>query len=379
MKPTETSMPDQKQRSGIIMRTSLIGIGVNALLAAAKAVIGWLTGSLAVTLDGVNNLSDAGSSIITMISTKLAGKPADKKHPFGYGRTEYISTLVIALIILYAGISSLSESIQKIIEGGTPSYSSLSLWILFFAVLVKIALGLYTIREGKKAGSGSLDASGKDALNDSIMSSAVLISALIFQFTGVSLEAWVGLVISGFIIKSGIDIIRESLSEIIGERMDKELAREIKEEVRQVPGVLGAYDLFFHDYGPERKIASIHIEVPEDWSAARIDAVSREIEQKIYRKYHVIFSAVGIYSKNTSDPDARRIEKEIRSLLDEYPHILQMHGFYVREEPKQIRFDLIIDFNAKNRHEEYQEILEACRAAYPDYDVSITLDADLSD
>lgn len=379
MNSTENRITNQKSRSAIIMQTSLVGIAVNALLAAAKAVIGWITGSLAVTLDGINNLTDAGSSVITLISTKLAGKEADKKHPYGFGRTEYLSTLIIAVIILYAGISSLFESVQKIIHGGVPSYTPLTLWILFFAVLVKIGLGLYTISKGKQANSGPLEASGKDALNDSIMSSAVLVCALIYLFFNVSLEAYVSLVISVFIIKSGIDITKEALSKIIGERTDPELAEKVRNEILKVEGISGAYDLFFNDYGPQRKIASVHIEIPDTWTADQIDEVSRIIEQNVYKNCGVILSAVGVYSKNTRDPQVRSMEKEVRRILNHYPNILQMHGFYADIEQKLLRFDLIIDFNVKNRREEYEQILEECRNTYPDYDVQITLDADTTD
>lgn len=379
MNSTEKRITGGKDRSDIIMKTGFIGIAVNTLLAAAKAVIGWMTGSLAVTLDGINNLTDAGSSVITLISTKLAGREADKKHPYGYGRTEYLSTLLIAMIILYAGISSLSESIQKIIHGGLPDYTPLTLWILFFAILAKIGLGLYTISMGKRADSGPLEASGKDALNDSVMSSAVLLCALIYQFSGISLEAWVSLIISLFIIRSGIDITREALSRIIGERTDPELAEKVRQEIVTVPGVSGAYDLFFNDYGPEKKIASVHIEVPDTWTADQIDEVSRQIEQNVYQNEKVILSAVGIYSKNTKDPAARKIENRIHEILNHYPNILQMHGFYADETEKQIRFDLIIDYSVKNRKQEYEEILAEYRKEFPDYTVAITLDADVSE
>lgn len=340
-------------------------------------MIGQVTGSLAVSLDGVNNLTDAGSSVITLISTKLAERHPDKQNPYGFGRTEYLSTFVIAMIILYAGISSLSESVQKLMHGGVPSYSSLSLWILLLAVAVKIGLGLYTMSQGRKAGSGSLEASGKDPLNDSVMSGAVLACALLYRFVGISMEAWVGLVIAVFIIKSGIDITREALSKIIGERTDPAVAESVKEEIMKVPGVTGAYDLFFNDYGPEKKVASVHIEVPDTWTADQTDETSRRIEQAVWKKEHVILSAVGIYAKNTKGPESRKIEGKVRSILGNYPHILQMHGFYA--DRSQIRFDLIIDFNVKNRQQEYSQILEECRKAYPDHDVQITLDADVSD
>lgn len=364
-------------RTAIITTTSMVGIAVNALLAAVKVVIGQITGSLAVSFDGVYNLTDAGSSVITLISTKLAEREPDKQHPYGFGRTEYLSTFVIAMIILYAGISSLSESVQKLLRGGVPSYSSLSLWILLLAVVSKIGLGLFTISQGKKAGSGSLEASGKDALNDSVMSGAVLSCALLYRFSGIFLEAWVSLVIALFIIKSVIDITREALSKIIGARTDPAVAKNVKDEIMKMPGVTGACDLFFNDYGPDKKVASVHIEIPDTWTADQIDETSRRIEHAVWKKEHVILSAVGIYAKNTKDPESRKIEEKIRSILGHYLHILQMHGFYA--DYPQIRFDLIIDFNVKNRQEEYSEILEECRKAYPDHDVQITLDADVSD
>lgn len=375
----ETQKTSNSSRTAVITRTSLIGILVNALLATTKVVIGSITHSIAISLDGINNLSDAGSSIITMISAKLANKPADKKHPLGYGRTEYLSTLVIAVIILYAGISSLFESIDKIREGGVPSYTSLSLWILLFAVLVKVALGLYTLKEGKKVDSGSLEASGKDALNDSIMSASVLISALIFQFTGISLEAWVGLVIALFIIKSGYEIIRDSISEILGERIDPELSHDIKKEIQSTPGILGAYDLILNDYGPERTYASVHIEVPEDWNANQIDKVSRKIEEKVYKKFHIVLTGIGVYATRLSDPVTQQIKEKIRHILKKHPSVIQMHGLYVTQDPKEIRFDIVLDFDSKDRTKEYHEILKECQEIFPDYTVTITPDADLSD
>lgn len=209
------------------------------------------------------------------------------------------------------------------------------------------------------------------------MSCAVLACALLYRFVGISMEAWVSLVIAVFIIKSGIDITREALSKIIGARTDPAVAKNVKDEIMKMPGVTGACDLFFNDYGPDKKVASVHIEVPDTWTADQIDETSRRIEHAVWKKEHVILSAVGIYAKNTKDPESRKIEEKIRSILGHYLHILQMHGFYA--DYPQIRFDLIIDFNVKNRQEEYSEILEECRKAYPDHDVQITLDADVSD
>ena len=215
-------------RDKVIIQTSIIGILTNILLAAFKAVIGIMSNSIAVTLDAVNNLSDALSSIITIVGTKLANKLPDKKHPMGYGRIEYLSAMIVAGIVLYAGITSLIESIKKIFHPETPDYSLTSLTIIAVAVVVKIVLGKYVKAQGKKVNSGSLVASGSDALFDAVLSASVLISAIIFILSGWSLEAYVGAVISGFIIKSGIEMMTETLDEILGTRADKEITGKIK-------------------------------------------------------------------------------------------------------------------------------------------------------
>ncbi|HBE15394.1 MAG TPA: cation transporter, partial [Ruminococcaceae bacterium] len=241
-------------RQKIIVRTSIIGIVANIALAAFKAAVGLLANSISVTLDAVNNLSDALSSVITIIGAKLSVKPADKKHPLGYGRVEYLSSMIIALIILYAGISAGIESIKKIITPEAPDYSAVSLIIIAVAVVVKIVLGTYVSRVGKKVNSDSLAASGKDALMDSIISASVLVAAVIYLIWGISLEAYLGVVISLFIIKAGFDILRETISQILGERIDSEISQQIKAELCAYDGVNGAYDLILHSYGPDQLI-----------------------------------------------------------------------------------------------------------------------------
>ena len=215
-------------RNRIIVRTSVIGILANVLLAAAKAVIGFAANSIAVILDAVNNLSDALSSVVTILGAKLAGRAPDKDHPLGYGRVEYLSAMIVAGLVLYAGITSAVESVKKIIAPETPDYSTTALAVIAVAVLVKVVLGRYVKAQGEKANSGALIASGADASFDAVLSLSVLVSALIFVFTGVSLEAYVGVVISGFIIKAGVDMMKETLDDILGVRMDKALSRQIK-------------------------------------------------------------------------------------------------------------------------------------------------------
>ncbi|MBR4150450.1 MAG: cation transporter, partial [Firmicutes bacterium] len=274
MKETTALMED---RNRIIVRTSVIGIAANVFLAGFKAAVGLLSNSIAVVLDAVNNLSDALSSVITIVGTKLANRLPDKKHPFGHGRTEYISSMLVAALVLYAGVTSLVESIKKIIDPVTPDYSVVSLIIIAVAVLVKILLGRYVKKQGEKANSGALIASGSDASFDAILSASVLASALMFKFTGLSLEAYVGVIIAGFIIKAGVEMLLETLNDILGRRTDPALAREVKRLLNEEPEVLGAYDLVLTDYGPERSYASIHLELPDTMTVEEVDRLTRRV------------------------------------------------------------------------------------------------------
>lgn len=366
-------------RDKIIVRTSITGIAANVLLAAFKAVVGAISGSIAIVLDAVNNISDAASSLITIIGTKLASREPDKKHPFGYGRVEYLSAMIISVIVLYAGITSLVESVKKIIEPETPDYSAVTLIIVAAAVLVKIFLGRYVKKTGERVNSDSLINSGKDAVLDSVISASTLVAAVIFLLTGLSLEAWLGAVISVIIIKSGIEMLRETLSEILGERADISLAKEIKKTVLSFPEVSGAYDLVLHNYGPDNYNGSIHIEVPDTLSAAELDELIRAVTTKVYLEQNVILTAIGVYSLNTKDEKAVGMRNEISSLVLSKEHVLQMHGFYVNEEKKTIRFDVIVSFDAKDRRAVYDEICSEVAALYPDYSFEIVLDTDFSE
>ncbi|MBQ7433190.1 MAG: cation transporter, partial [Lachnospiraceae bacterium] len=275
------------ERDKKIIQTSIIGILANVFLAGFKAVVGVLTHSIAVVLDAVNNLSDALSSVITIIGTKLAGKAPDKKHPLGYGRIEYLSAAIISLIVLYAGITSLVESGKKIIYPTTPEYTTVALIIITVAVLVKIVLGRYVKHVGEEVNSNSLIASGEDATLDSIISASTIVAAAIYLIWGLRLEAWLGAVISVIIIKSGFEMLRDTLSEILGERVESDVAKGVKKTLLEFEDVHGAYDLVLHNYGPDRLIGSVHIEVPDTYSVEKLDALEREIVQKVYETHQV--------------------------------------------------------------------------------------------
>ena len=365
-------------REKAIVRTSIIGILTNVLLAAFKAAIGLITNSIAVTLDAVNNLSDALSSVITIIGAKLGAKKPDKKHPLGYGRIEYLSSMIVAAIVLYAGITSMVESVKKIIHPEAADYGTISLVIIAVAIVVKLILGRYVKKQGEKVNSGALIASGKDASFDAILSASVLASAIIFLITGISLEAYVGVVISIVIIKAGIEMMMETLDDIIGKRGDADMSRQIKMLLNEEPEVRGAYDLTLFNYGPNKYYGSVHLELPDTMTVEEVDRLSRRIQAKVIRETGVIMTGVGVYSYNTSDDRASQIRNRIQEMVMSHDFALQMHGFYYDEAAKSIRFDVVLSFDVDPK-EGLKTIYEEVCAAYPDYSILITPDVDVSD
>lgn len=369
----------ETSREKTIIKTSIIGIAANVFLAAFKAVIGLMTRSIAIVLDAVNNISDAGSSLITIIGTKLAGREPDKKHPFGYGRTEYLSALIISVIVLYAGITSFTESVKQIIHPETPDYTTVSLIIVAAAAIVKILLGRYVKSVGVRVNSDSLINSGQDALLDSVISVSTLAAAIIFIAFHISLEAWLGVIISGVIIKSGIEMLKETISRILGESNDAELARDIYKTVESFKDVQGAYDLVMNNYGPDNWNGSIHIEVPDTYSAGRLDQLIREITMKVLKEHHVILTAVSVYSVNTKDPEVIETLQKVREIVFSHEHVKQLHGFYLLKEEKIMRFDIVISFDAKDRRSVYREVVNDVKNTFPEYRLQVAMDTDFSE
>ena len=371
-------MEEMMDRNRLIVRTSIIGIVANLFLAAFKAAVGLISNSIAVTLDAVNNLSDALSSVITIIGTKLANRQPDKKHPLGHGRTEYLSAMIVAAIVLYAGITSLVESVKKIIHPEIPDYTVVSLIIIASAVVVKLLLGRYVKTQGQKANSGALIASGEDARFDAILSASVLASAVFFLLTGLSLEAWVGVVISGFIIKSGIEMMMETLDDIIGHRADPELTKKIRHVLVEEPEVRGAYDLFLDNYGPDRNYASVHLELPDTMTVEEVDRLTRRVQAKVFSETGVILTGVGVYSFNTSDDEVAAIRNAVQETVMAHDWALQIHGFHANPETKELRFDVVVSFDV-DAHEALDSLQNEVEAIAPGYKVFIARDVDLAD
>lgn len=365
-------------REKTIVRTSVVGIITNLFLVGFKAFVGFLSNSIAVILDAVNNLSDALSSVVTIIGAKLGAKQPDKKHPLGYGRIEYLSSMIVAALVLYAGITSFVESFKKIISPEEAKYGAVSIIIISVAVLVKIVLGLYVKKQGERVNSGALTASGSDALFDAILSASVLVSAVIFLIWGISLEAYVGVIIACFIIKAGLEIMIETLNDIIGKREDAETTQELKNIICEEEEVLGAYDVTLFNYGPDKNYGSVHIELPDNLSVDDVDRITRRIQTNVYHKTGIILTGIGVYSYNTSDDEAAQMRNAIQKMVLSHDWALQMHGFYADTEKKTIRFDVVISFDA-DRKEATETLYGEVAVAYPGYEVIIAPDVDIAD
>ncbi|MBQ6310684.1 MAG: cation transporter [Bacteroidales bacterium] len=365
-------------RSRQIIRTSVIGIIANVLLASFKAIVGLLANSVAVVLDAVNNLSDAFSSVITIIGTKLSMKPADSKHPFGYGRVEYFSAIIIAVIVLTTGITSLVESVKKIIHPSKPEYTTVTLIVIIVAILTKIVLGWYVRKKGKQLSSDALVASGADALFDAVITLATLISAGIMLIWNISLDGYLGALISLVIIKAGIEMLSSPINQLLGAKASPELIHQIKEDITGMDEVQGVYDIILHGYGPNLSIGSIHVAVPDTLTASQIHGLTRKISEMMLQKYGIIMTT-GVYAVATGDSKHAELQKIVIQTLAKQEHIIQVHGFYYDEENNALSVDVVPDRSIKNDDEFVRLLSDQLKVAIPDIPVSIVVDHNFSD
>ena len=364
-------------REKIIIRTSILGILANVILVIAKAIIGLIAHSVSIIMDAVNNLTDALSSIITIIGTKISNKKPDKKHPFGHGRVEYLTSMIIGVIVLIAGVTAIYESINALINKTTPNYNYISIIIVSIAIVIKIGIGIYYRAVGKKIKSEAILGSGLDALFDAILSLGTLIGIIVYLIWNVAIEGYLGIIIGLFIIKGGIGILKSSLSQIIGERTSPETVKEVKKVVLSFDEVKGAYDLILNNYGPEKTIGSIHIEVDDNMTAKDIHQLSRKVTEKIYLEFGIIMT-VGIYASNTYDDKLVSLRKRLNQIIKSHPEVLQIHGFYLDQERNTVTFDLIIDFKESDPAKIKNQIIEEIAKDYPEYHYYVVLDDDFS-
>ncbi len=365
-------------RSSQIIRTSWVGIVANVLLAGFKAAVGILASSVAIVMDAVNNLSDALSSVITIIGTKLSQRPADRKHPFGFGRIEYFSAIIIAVIVLSAGITSLIESVKKIFNPTEPEYTTTTLVVIVVAIVVKLVLGRYVKQKGEQLNSDALIASGSDALFDAIITLATLISAGVMLLWNVSLDGILGALISIVIIKAGIEMLASPVNELLGTSISAELTNQIKKEVTEFEGVHGVYDLILHNYGPDVKIGSLHINVYDTMTAHEIHGLTRKITMQMAARHGIIMT-VGVYAIATGENRRAELQSKVMQTLAGHENIVQVHGFYYSENENLLSVDVVPDISVHDDAALTSQLINEIQPMVPGMQVQIIVDHNYSE
>ncbi|WP_408070872.1 cation diffusion facilitator family transporter [Butyrivibrio sp. JL13D10] len=361
-------------RNRKISETSAIGIAVNIALVIIKAVFGLIAGSIAMLLDALNNLTDVVSSVITIIGLKLSEKRPDEDHPMGHGRIEYISAVIVAVIIIYAGATAGIESVKKIINPIDTKFTFYTVLILMITIAAKCFLGTFVMMRGRELKSPALVASGQDAINDCVVSVAVLLSALLAIFLNIHIDAFVSLFISFWIVKAGFELLIDDMKDILGRRADRELARNIKEYIGRFNDVLDVHDLVLHNYGPDRFIGSVVIDVDSNMTANNIYTITHYIKDEILEAYNVILSAIGICVVDSETNDMR---EEIIRRLEHIDGILQVHGIHIDKDKKIIDLDIIIAFDSPYPDAIIDHARMHLTESYPEYTIDIHNDSDM--
>lgn len=323
--------------------SGIVGIICNIILALSKILAGFIFKSIAVMADGVNNLSDAGNSIITLIGFKLASKPADKEHPFGHARFEYISGLIVSFLIMLLGLSLLKSSVIKIFKPEPVQFSILSVAILIFSICAKLWLYAFNKKISKKISSVTVLATAKDSLNDVISTSAVLISILVGYFFSFRIDGFVGTLVSLFVIYSGFELINDTLSPLLGEAPKEELVRLIETQIPKYPTVIGIHDLVVHNYGENKCFVTVHVEVPANQSILISHDIIDNIETDFYKKYK-IHLVIHMDPVETDNIEAQNLKKEITKRIAEFSDELSIHDFRVAfgNTHNNVIFDVVV-------------------------------------
>ena len=366
--------PQVRQRYGTL--SGAVGIFLNLLLSAGKMIAGVLTGSIAITADAFNNLTDAGSSVVTLVGFRMAGKQADGDHPFGHGRIEYLSGLAVSVVILLVGLELAKSSVEKIIHPEPVEFSWLSAGILAAAICVKLWMSYFNRSLSRRIGSAAMAATAADSLSDAAATSAVLLSSLIGRFTGVNIDAWAGILVAIFILRAGWGAAKDTLNPLLGQSPDPELVRDIERTVLAHPQVVGIHDMIIHDYGPGRSMMSLHAEVPAgaDIMAVHdeIDAIERELKAK-YR----IDASIHMDPIVTGDETISKARKMVSELVREVDPAMTIHDFRMTSGPRHrnLIFDVVVPYSVRQSDEAVRrEIERKIRAADPNSFAVIQVD-----
>jgi len=361
------------ERSKQIIKTSMVGVATNLVLAGFKAAAGLLAGSISIVLDAVNNLSDVLSSVVTIIGTKLSQLKPDREHPFGHGRIEYFTAIIVSVLVMAAGVSSLFQSIDDLADSEKPHYSTVTLIVVIVAIVTKLLLGRYVKRQGEKLASDSLKASGTDALSDAAITLSTLVGALIMMLWNVSIDGILGIIISLFIIRAGFQMLSSPVNSLLGTAIPPELTKQIKKEISEMDGVHGVFDIILHNYGPEVMIGSVHINVYDTMNAHEIHGLTRKITEEMYNRHGIIMT-VGIYAVATGENRRLELQHTVIQTLASHEEIVQVHGFYYFEDENRVSVDVVMDLGVKDEDALRLKLTEELQALIPDVKVTIVID-----
>ena len=373
------NIEDEKTRNSYVYLGSIVGIICNLVLSVVKIAVGVVSGSVSVLADGFNNLSDMASSIITMIGIKLANRPADKEHPFGHGRMEYLSALVVAFMVMLVGVQFIKSSIDRIMNPLPITFEMIPFILLLLSLMVKLWLSRFNRYVGNKINSSALKAASVDALGDVFTSSCVLISFVAAKFTTLPIDGYVGLVVSAAILYAGYSLVKDTISPLIGEAPDEELVKAIKQGVLSYDNIIGVHDLIIHNYGVGKCMASIHAEIPSNIDLITIheiiDTAEREISQKLN-----IYLVIHMDPMCIHDDKIKALKGDVQNILLKYNCIKSMHDFRITEGEDKINliFDIEVeahDINTKEKEEELRvQLTEEIKKLNPLYHCVITID-----
>ncbi len=366
--------PAVRERYGIL--SGAVGIALNLLLSAGKLFAGLMTGSISITADAFNNLSDAGSSVVTLVGFKLAGQKADDGHPFGHGRMEYLAGLLVSLMILLVGVELGRSSIGKILHPEAVDFSLVSTGILAASILVKLWMGQFNRGLGRKIGSAAMAATAADSLSDAVATAAVLAGTLVNRFAHVNIDGWVGLAVAVFILRSGWGAAKDTINPLLGESPDPELVKQLRDLVLSHPQVVGMHDLIIHDYGPGRRLCSFHAEVPQDADILdahdAIDHIEREIKEKFGIETTVHMDPIA-----TADEKVNQLRRQVADLARVVEPEMTIHDFRVVRGPTHtnVIFDAVVPHKCRLTDEEVlQRLRRAVSALDPTYQAVIQID-----
>lgn len=361
----------------------IVGICANILLFLIKLSVGTVTKSVAVVADAINNLSDAGSSIITIVGFKMADRPADEEHPFGHGRIEYISGLIVSFLVLLVGIEFIKTSFQKIISPEKVVFKLIPFILIVLSIFIKIWLSRFNSYVGNKINSTAFKASSMDALSDVFISGCVALSLLASKYISLPIDGYVGIVVSLFILYSGLSLIKDTLDPLLGEAPDPELVSNIRTEALKYEYITGIHDIIIHNYGPGRSMASFHAEVPEDASFVKVHEVIDMAEKEMSGKLNT-YVVIHMDPVNTNNKEVERLKNEMDELLKSFPAVQSMHDFRVVGEgdTKNLIFDIVVNTRGKftkNTEDELKSSIDnEIKKKYSHFNAVITVDRDFT-